>query len=231
MRLWIKNEGMEQHHGLKKLFWLVVQNLFELVCLNVFFLISCIPIVTIPLAVSALTKTLMDLINDIGSKPLIAYWKAVFHSNWRQYGTIAPIIAVEALLCYGLLIYMGARNAGALFWLGCGMEAAVLSMLFILQFYAGPLVISTDLRPTEVWKKAALLAAAKLPYSLAAFAAIAVVWILCIRYFQSAWIAFVLIVFSYTYLIGTFCANSWVQAYFVKPEEKDGEEDDKACTG
>lgn len=218
------NVHMENARGLKKLFFLFYLNSFELVCLNLFFLLSCIPIVTIPLAVAAMTHTLMDVCNDIGSKPLRSYWKTFFHTKPRHYVTVLPLVVLELLLSYGLAIYLGAKNAGPLFWMGCGINGVALAFVTMTGFYLCPVMFLEELSPWRAWKRAFMLACAKLPYTLAALAALCVVWGLCIRYFQQAWIAFVLLVFSYSFLIAVFCANHWVQVYF--PKQAGGMEED-----
>lgn len=196
--------------GPKKLLLLLYQYLFELIALNVFFLLCCIPVVTIPFAVSALVKVLLSLCQGRGSHPLRAYWQTFFSFRRRVFAVGAPLEALELLLLWGLLIYLGASGGSPLFWLGCGVNAAALLLVILVKFYAFPLLHSTRDTPRRILLRAFCLALEKLPYSLAAFAAIAVIWILLVRNLQSAWILVFLLAFSLSYLIGTFCAAPWV---------------------
>ncbi|HOG02066.1 MAG TPA: hypothetical protein PKW41_02530 [Clostridia bacterium] len=215
--------------GLKKLFGLFLQYPFELVCLNLFFVIGCIPTVTSPLAVVAMTQTMINLCEDVGSKPLRSYWKTFFHPDLRSFLTVLALVVLEILLCYGLAIYLGARNVGWLFWMGCGVNAAALAALTMAGFYICPLLLLTDMKPKQIWKNAFLLAFAKIPYSAAALAAIVLIWALCLRFFQQAWVAFILIIFSYSFLISVFCSGHWVRTCFGR-QSRIGEED-SPCIG
>lgn len=210
MQLPVWDMDVSSARGLKKLLLLVYQNLFELIMLNIFFLLCCIPVVTIPFAVSALVDVLLAICQDRGSGPLRRYWRTFFHFSRRTFAVGGVLILLSGLLLWGLLIYLSAGTDNPLFWLGCGVNAAALLLVLLVRFYAFPLLHSTRDGARRILVRAFGLAIGKLPYSLAAFGAVAALWALCIRNFRSAWIVFVLLLFSLSYLIGTFCASAWM---------------------
>lgn len=205
--------------GPGKLLMLLYQNLFELIVLNLFYLLCCAPIVTIPFAASALVKVLLDMCRGQGSHPLRSYWRCFFRFGRTVFAVAGFLTAMEVLLLWGLLIYLGAGAANPLFWLGCGVNAAALMLVILVKFYALPLLHTSREGARRILLRAFCLALGRLPYSLAAFAAAVAMWTVCLRNWQSAWIAIVLLLFSLTYLVGTFCAAPCMED---AAEDKDG---------
>ena len=188
-------------------FLLVYRNLFELICLNVFFVICCVPVVTIPMAVSALAQTMMALHREQDTHLLRRYWSLFLHPVLGQYFTVLPLLLLEAFLGFGLFIYIGARNAAPIVWVGCGMNVVAFGLSVAAGMYLVPWMVSSGEKYWAAWKHAFLLAVAKLPYTVTALAAMALIWIICLRWFQQCWIAFFLVVFSLSSYIGTACAD------------------------
>ena len=197
--------------GLKKLLYLIYQNLFELVCLNVCFIICCLPFFTVPFAIRALGQVLANLCSDTCSKPFRTYWSSFIHWDRRSFFTLFPAVVLDLSLGFGLLLYLGGKAQHWLYWVGCGINIAVLLILLMVQFYLTPLLLRTTLPNLRLWKTAFGLSMLRLPYTLATLAAVVILWILVVRYFQRAWIAFVLLLFSLSGLIITFCADHWVR--------------------
>lgn len=216
LNLWALDSAEQK--GLKKLAVMVVQYLLELIVLSVFFLISCLPVATIPFALYALGSVLMDFCRARGSRPLRSYWKRFFAFRKRTFFTLAPLAALELCLTWGLLVYLAAETELVLFWLACGVNAVTLLVLFAMSFYLIPLLIETEEGPLRLWKQAAILVFLRLPYTVAALCAIVLLWGLCIRHFQSAWIVMVLLAPALSGLIGTFCGDAGLRAYL--PSEK-----------
>lgn len=196
--------------GVLKQFLLVYRNLFEMICLNLFFVVGCVPVVTIPMAVSALGDTMMALHREQDTHLLRRYWRLLLHPTRSRYFTVLPLLLLEALLGFGLLIYIGARNAAPILWVGCGINAVAFGLSVAAGLYLIPWTAVSGERYGAAWKHAFLLAIAKLPYTVTALAGIALIWIVCLRWFRQCWIAFFLVVFSLSSYIGTACADRWV---------------------
>jgi uncharacterized membrane protein YesL len=214
MKNQVNESANNPNNSLKQLFRIIYLNSFELISLNIFFLISCIPILTIPNAICSLTKTNLDLSENIGANPLKKYWKSFFTFNKRWLLSGFSYITAFFLLSYGLAIYLSTNTSATLFWIFCGFNILALALLIMVGFYLFPLLIGTELDQKTVWKHAFGMVVVEMKSTFALFSVIAALWILCIRFFRSTWIIFILIAFSLSSLIVIFYTRRWLAKYF-----------------
>ncbi|MDD2981074.1 MAG: DUF624 domain-containing protein [Hespellia sp.] len=141
-----------------------ISSIFDLVILNLIFILSCIPIFTIGASLSALYYVCLKMLR--GEEPYIwqNYWKA-FRKNFRQ-STLLWILAIVAFVILGMDFYIiNSRDTLAFavirvaLWLVC----LVLVCIFLYLF---PVISHFVCTTKQALKNAALMAIAHLPYTL-----------------------------------------------------------------
>ena len=98
--------------GLALFFEIFIREFWALVKLNVLFLLTCIPIVTIGAAMGAMTKVTVRMVRDIPNDVWYDYWRG-FRENWKAstvLGLITALVYGGGLL--GLVLY----PAGSAIW-------------------------------------------------------------------------------------------------------------------
>lgn len=142
-----------------------LNKLVNLVILNVCFLISCIPIVTIGAALSALYSVNLRMVRDEEAYVFRSYWKA-FRGNLKK-GTLC--LAIMAAL--GAVLYLDSRAAQILPG-AAGLFCRIVSVVFfvfyaVLFLYIFPYVGWFDDDLKTCLKNALLMGVGKIGYTLA----------------------------------------------------------------
>ena len=135
----------------------------DMVCLNVLWLISCIPVVTIGASTTALYTVMLKLVKNEEGYILRGFFKA-FRSNFRQSTVIWLII-----LALGLVCWIDYRVAGMM----PGTAGFVMWSIFILlgffllavMIYVFPLIARYENSIRATFQNAMLLAVGRLPYT------------------------------------------------------------------
>ncbi|NMM93079.1 DUF624 domain-containing protein [Bifidobacterium oedipodis] len=135
-----------------------------LVKLNVLFVISCIPIVTIPVALAAMT----DVLGMVAERRMVFVWRD-YRSAWRKlwkraYVVGAPYCVTMLVAVIGVRFYLGLDSSmGVAF---AGICAIFTVWGFVAGAYVFAMVSGTALRASQVWRNAALLVMARFQSSL-----------------------------------------------------------------
>ena len=79
--------------GLALFFEIFIREFWALVKLNVLFLLTCIPIVTIGAAMGAMTKVTVRMVRDIPNDVWYDYWRG-FRENWKA-STVLGLITAQ----------------------------------------------------------------------------------------------------------------------------------------
>lgn len=135
----------------------------DMVCLNVLWLICCIPVVTIGASTTALYTVMLKLVKNEEGYILRGFFKA-FRSNFRQSTVIWLII-----LALGLVCWIDYRVAGMM----PGTAGFVMRSIFILlgffllavMIYVFPLIARYENSIRATFQNAMLLAVGRLPYT------------------------------------------------------------------
>lgn len=195
-------------------FWeLLKDELAAVLIVNVLFLVTCIPVVTFPLALFALNKVARKMVLDEGPIRVHHYFTA-FKQNWkRAYGAF-------------FLIYlpMGLAWAGAVFYLRRAMTYPVLLAPFAFcttAFFVAMLAstylygLLCDGKPLrEAVKPALLLAVAKpLRAVLAALCRYGIL-LLAVLFFPFSGIYLVMLGFSLPCVLGHFYIRTVLKQYY-----------------
>ena len=196
----------------------------DMICLNVMWLICCIPIITIGASTTALYTVMLRMVKNEEGYIFRGFLKA-FKSNFKQ-STLIWLI----LLLLGIVWTVDFRVAGFI----PGMAGIILSAIFLalgfillsVMIYIFPLTARYENGIKATFKNALILTVAKLPYT---FLMVAIV---VAAVFASLWSAFTLLFSLPLWLVIGVSLIVWINSYilrrvFVVFENSDstGEED------
>ena len=196
----------------------------DMICLNVMWLICCIPIITIGASTTALYTVMLRMVKNEEGYIFRGFLKA-FKSNFKQ-STLIWLI----LLLLGIVWTVDFRVAGFM----PGMAGIILSAIFLalgfillsVMIYIFPLTARYENGIKATFKNALILTVAKLPYT---FLMVAIV---VAAVFASLWSAFTLLFSLPLWLFFGVSLIVWINSYilrrvFVVFENSDstGEED------
>lgn len=138
--------------------------LADLMILNIIFLITCIPVVTIGAAWTALYYVAMKMVRDEESGIIRSYLRS-FCTNFKQATLLwLGVLAVTGVLAadYVILYRVDSPIAAAM---NTGILILGAALVMVLQ-YLFPLLAKFDTSAKQTLKNACLLAVAKLPRTL-----------------------------------------------------------------
>ena len=207
---------IESTNPIKQVLSNVYFNLFDLICLNLFFIIGCIPVLTIPNAINSLTKVNLDIITNNNTKPLKNFWRTYFTFNKRWLFSSFIYTMVLTVLSYGLLIYLSTNTSSIFFWALCGFDIVAIILLIMIGFYLFPLLIFSELDPRTVWKHALGMVVVEIKSTIVIFICVLFFWIVCFKFFFNTWIVFLLIAFSLSNFFITFFSRQSLAKYFLQ---------------
>lgn len=196
----------------------------DMICLNVMWVICCIPIITIGASTTAMYTVMLRMVKNEEGYIFRGFLKA-FKSNFKQ-STLIWLI----LLLLGIVWTVDFRVAGFM----PGMAGIILSAIFLalgfillsVMIYIFPLTARYENGIKATFKNALILTVAKLPYT---FLMVAIV---VAAVFASLWSAFTLLFSLPLWLFFGVSLIVWINSYilrrvFVVFENSDstGEED------
>ena len=180
----------------------------DLICLNVLWLICCIPVITIGASTTALYTVMLKLVRNEEGYIFRGFFKA-FKSNFKQ-STIIWII----LLLLGIVWTVDFRLAGLMpGTVGIVLSAIFLALGFMLLsvlIYIFPLTARYENGIKATFKNALILAVAKLPYTFL------MVLITVAAVFASLWSTFTLMFSLPLWLIIGGSLIAWVNSYILR---------------
>lgn len=138
-----------------------MNHLADLVMLNIIWLITCLPIVTIGAAKTALYRIMLRRARGESNYPVREYLEA-FKEDFGKSTKIWLLLLISGgLLCFDLM-YMGGS------WSPLGILVGVLLCIWmILESYLFPLTAQFENSLKNTWKNAAYMAVKHFPYTLA----------------------------------------------------------------
>ena len=180
----------------------------DMICLNVMWLICCIPIITIGASTTALYTVMLRMVKNEEGYIFRGFLKA-FKSNFKQ-STLIWLI----LVLLGIVWTVDFRVAGFI----PGMAGIILSAIFLalgfillsVMIYIFPLTARYENGIKATFKNALILTVAKLPYT---FLMVAIV---VAAVFASLWSAFTLLFSLPLWLIIGGALIAWVNSYILR---------------
>ena len=166
MRRWYEpkknNPGIDRNAPKKKGFARYMETLwrefFPLLKLNLLFLISCIPIVTIPAAITGLSRITVTMVRDRNYFMLSDYWDAFKRDFWRS--LVAGLVSVILLAVFGLstwFYYSLAQTIGKLMLAFAGVSLGLLITVMGASMHFFPMLAMVELPTTKLMLNSVLI--------------------------------------------------------------------------
>lgn len=193
-----ETEAQRNPQGLRLLPAVIKWHWSRLIGLNLLFLLTCVPVVTIPMAMTAMSRVLGLMIRRKVTYPAHDYWNA-FKGEWRR-SLGAGWIQMALLLCGLLGVWFYPRavaGMGGTMIAGVCLVVALMSVAASIYLY--PMVAFTELTVKDLVRNAVLLMLARLPQTAAVLLFAAVV--LVIAYAGGLFTVWILPLFGFS-LIG-----------------------------
>lgn len=154
-----------------------IAKVFDLVILNLIFIFSCVPIITIGASTSALSYVTFKMVR--GEDPYIwrNFWKS-FRQNFKQ-GTLVRIFSILIFIFLGMDFYIINSQNTSLFavvrillWIVCAVALSVFLYVF-------PVISHFVCTTKQALKNALLMTFGHLPYTLMMLALAGLLLFLC----------------------------------------------------
>lgn len=154
-----------------------IAKIFDLVILNLIFIFSCVPIITIGASTSALSYVTLKMVR--GEDPYIwrNFWKS-FRQNFKQ-GTLVWIFSILIFIFLGMDFYIINSQNTSLFavvrillWIVCAVALSVFLYVF-------PVISRFVCTTKQALKNALLMTFGHLPYTLMMLALAGLLLFLC----------------------------------------------------
>lgn len=188
--------------GILRFFQIIWVEFWNLILLNMLYVVFCLPVVTIPAATAAFTAELCDMIRDRPRMLVHRFW-SVFK---REFGP-ASLLGLVGLLCAGLLL--GLLTA-VLFFLPPLFTYLVLPAAVILLFlfcmawiYVYPLLVLTQLPLRHILRNAVSLSLVCARHAAAAAALCGLLLYYALLYFP---VSLPFLLFGTLSLLGLICS-------------------------
>ena len=143
--------------GISRLLQLYVENFWNLIKLNLLFLVFCIPIITVPAALTALTSIEVAMIED----EYYNVWIDFFRIFKREFGRASlcgwTYYLVFVAVCYEVWFYFANGTLTGVHYIMAFVLSLVLILLLECSIYIFPMLAISDLKWNKVLKNAVLL--------------------------------------------------------------------------
>lgn len=221
MRRWYEPKkdtpGIDKNAPKKKGFALFLEILwrefFPLIKLNLLFLLSCIPVVTIPAAITAANRITVTMVRDRNYFMWADYWKA-FRQDFGK-SLVAGLLLAVALGLFGLstwFYYMLSQTVGKLFLILSGCSACLLLTAYFTALYFFPMLAMVDLPAFTLLKNSVIMAYSCFKRTIPAALLTLALGAVCVGLFPFSMVYAVFIAFSFHCLISNF--------FIVRPIEE-----------
>ena len=218
MRRWYEPKkdtpGIDKNAPKKKGFARYLETLwrefFPLIKLNLLFLLSCIPIITIPAAMTAMNRITVSMVRDRNYFMWTDYWEAFKRDFGRS--LLAGILLTVALGLFGLsawFYYMLAQSTNKFFLLLSGASLCLLLTAFGTALYFFPMLAMVELPTKKLLLNSCIMTYSCFRKTVPAVLLSAVLLIASIGLLPYSFITLVFIAFSLTSVTSNF--------FLVKP--------------
>lgn len=192
---------------------------FELLKLNLLFVLSCVPIITIPAALTAMHRITSVMVRDENHFLWPDYWKAFRRDFWKSLGGGAAIAAVMALFVLSTVFYYNLMQVNKVFVLLAGFAACVVLLTLCVSFYFFPMLAMVDLPLGALLKNSMALVFGNIGKTLLALLLFVLliglgVWLLPYSFIFAA-----LIMFSFVASITTYLTYPAIEVRVMRREE------------
>ena len=214
-------KGVRKDEPKKKRFFLFFEiyfrKFFNLLKLNLLYVLFCIPIVTIGPATAAMTK-ICRCYNE--EKPVFLwsdFWDA-FKANFKQ-GMIIGIldILLTALMCVSFVFYFQHTYESWFYYIPLGLVMMISLITIFANFYIYLMMVTVDLKTFQLIKNAVLFAFLGMKTNFLTLIFAGIVMVPSILFFPITVPILLLLTFSTTTMITSFNSWQYIYLYMVRP--------------
>lgn len=206
--------------GLELFFDLFAREFTSLIKLNIYFILSCIPIITIGSAIGALTAVTMRMVQDQPSD-LFYDFRQAFKKNWK-YSFISGIITVIFVFVIWFSMKFCMESDGIVYNLMISFIVVITVLFGLSSIYVYPMIVKIELPLKIIFKNAFLLCIVNIKYSFITFLLNIGLIEVSILFMPFTLPVMFLFTFSAVSFVSSFCAWGGIKKYIIK----DGEESD-----
>ncbi len=194
---------------------------FELIKLNLLFLLSCAGIVTIPAALTAMHRITATMVRDENHFLWPDYWKAFRRDFWKSLAGGLVFFAVLALFGLSTVFYYHLMGMNRLFVLVAGLAACMALLSICASFYFFPMLALVELPFGALLKNSVSLVFANIRKSIPALLLFLLFALLGIGLLPYSSIFALFIMFSFLASITTYlCYPAIEERVMLTPEER-----------
>lgn len=212
------DKGAPPKVGLELFFDLFVREFTSLIKLNIYFIISCIPIVTISPAIGALTDVTMRMVQDQPSD-LFYDFREAFKKNWKH-SFVGGIIAVIFMFAIWFSIKFCMGSDGIIYNFMISFIVVITVLLGLSSIYVYPMIVKIELPLKVIFRNAFLLGIVNIKYSLITFLINIGLIEVSIIFMPFTLPVMLLFTFSTISFISSFCAWNGLEKYIIKDAEE-----------
>lgn len=199
--------------GLALFFQTLFRELWQIIKLNLLFILASIPIVTIGAAIAGMTNVTIKIVMDEPVFVWSDFWEG-FRKNWKH-GTLTFLIGAVIAASVGASLHLGL--SGQKLFLVTGMLITFVSGLGTIYIY--PMLVKVDVSYGSAIKNSLILSISCLQHSLPAFVAVALLLGGTFLYFPLTFPLVLLLVFSLSNYIASFAAWAGITKYVLKSSD------------
>ena len=192
---------------------------FELLKLNLLFLLSCVPIVTIPAALTAMHRITSVMVRDENHFLWPDYWKAFRRDFWKSLAGGVILAAVLVLFTLSTVFYYNLMQVTRFSVLLAALAACVLLLTLCVSFYFFPMLAMVDLPLGALLRNSLALVLRNIWKSLLALVYFVVLIGLGVGLLPYSFIFVALIMFSFVASITTYLTYPAIEARVIRREE------------
>jgi len=197
----------KEKKGIKLFLHLLKQYFFTLIFLNIIFIITCIPIITIGPACKALAKVTMDMVRDKEFFPVQTYFTE-FRVNFLKTAGVGVIFSIIlGVMGYSILVNVNDKELTTVLQIFVMFSIVIVLFLLASIMYALRLFATIDLPTKEIWKNAFLLVLMSPKQMVTLLFLIVIPTIVAVMFFQIGISAFVIWHFAMSSVVSSM--NAW----------------------
>lgn len=209
--------------GFALAFSIIWREFFGLLKLNLLFIITALPVVTLPAALTAMSRITATMVRDENYFLWEDYWRAFKRDFGKSLLVGFAYILIIILLLSTAYFYYFLYDVSKLFTIIAGIIVMLALMIWVSTFYCFTMLSLVDLPVGKLVKNALVLTAANWKGSVIALLLALLLTVLGLGCFPLSVLFVVLIEFSLTSLLTTLQVYPIIEERVMeKPQEEDG---------
>ncbi len=203
---------------------LYFRKFWKLIELNLLYLITCIPIVTIGPATAGFVYVLRNYA-DVRSTFLVYDFFSAFKKNFKQSFLIFLVdVIASAISVFSAVFYYQNSDFGKFMFVPFGIAVMVILVIFFMRPYAYLMAVTVDLKFKHIIKNAFILAFLGLKTNFITLFFTLILTAIAVLLFPVSIVLIALILVSTIGFIAVYNSYQYIVKYIVTPTEESGEE-------